>query len=142
MQLKRRFDLIPNLVEIVKGYANHERNTFEEVTSARTKYLSSNTPEDMMKANGELTQVLGKLFAVAEAYPELKANTNFLELQENCQKQRIKLVMQDNFITMWLWITIILYKCFLQALLQAYLVSKKNLSSMWMRQKSDPQIKF
>ena len=97
VQLKRRFDLIPNLVEIVKGYANHERSTFEEVTSARTKYLSSNTPEDMMKANGELTQVLGKLFAVAEAYPQLKANTNFLELQGELSKTEDKIGYARQF---------------------------------------------
>ena len=97
VQLKRRFDLIPNLVETVKGYANHEHSTFEEVTSARTKYLSSNTPEDMMKANGELTQVLGKLFAVAEAYPELKANTNFLELQGELSKTEDKISYARQF---------------------------------------------
>lgn len=97
VQLKRRFDLIPNLVEIVKGYANHERGTFEAVTSARTKYLSSSTPEGMMKANGELTQVLGKLFAVAEAYPELKANTNFLELQGELSKTEDKIGYARQF---------------------------------------------
>ena len=97
VQLKRRFDLIPNLVEIVKGYASHERSTFEEVTSARTKYLSSDTPESMMKANGELTQVLGKLFAVAEAYPELKANTNFLELQGELSKTEDKISYARQF---------------------------------------------
>ena len=97
VQLKRRFDLIPNLVEIVKGYASHERSTFEEVTSARTKYLSSNTPQDMMKANGELTQVLGKLFAVAEAYPELKANANFLELQGELSKTEDKISYARQF---------------------------------------------
>jgi len=97
VQLKRRFDLIPNLVEIVKGYANHEKSTFEEVTSARTKYLSSSSPEDMMKANGELTQVLGKLFAVAEAYPDLKANTNFLELQGELSKTEDKISYARQF---------------------------------------------
>ena len=97
VQLKRRFDLIPNLVEIVKGYANHERSTFEEITSTRTKYLSSNSPEDMMKANGELTQALGKLFAVAEAYPDLKANTNFLELQVELSKTEDKISYARQF---------------------------------------------
>jgi len=97
VQLKRRFDLIPNLIEIVKGYANHERSTFEAVTSARTNYLSSNTPDDMMKANGELSQVLGKLFAVAEAYPELKANTNFLELQGELSKTEDKISYARQF---------------------------------------------
>lgn len=97
VQLKRRFDLIPNLVETTKGYAAHERGTFEEVTSARTKYLSSNTPEDMMKANGELTAVLGRLFAVAEAYPDLKANTNFLQLQSELSKTEDKISFTRQF---------------------------------------------
>jgi len=97
VQLKRRFDLIPNLVETVKGYAAHERSTFEQVTQARTKYLSASTPGDMMKANGELSQVLGRLFAVAEAYPELKANTNFLELQESLSKTEDKISFARQF---------------------------------------------
>lgn len=97
VQLKRRFDLIPNLVETVKGYAGHEKTTFEQVTEARTKYLSAGTPEDMMKANGELTQVLGRLFAVAEAYPELKANTNFLELQAELSKTEDKISFARQF---------------------------------------------
>jgi len=97
VQLKRRFDLIPNLVESVKGYAAHERGTFEEVTAARTKYMSSKTPQDMMQANGELTQALGRLFAVAEAYPELKANTNFLELQGELSKTEDKISFARQF---------------------------------------------
>lgn len=97
VQLKRRFDLIPNLVEIVKGYSSHERSTFEGVTSARTKYLSSSTPEDMMKANGELTTVLGKLFAVAEDYPELKSNINYLELQDELSKTEDKISYARQF---------------------------------------------
>jgi LemA protein len=97
VQLKRRFDLIPNLVETVKGYASHERGTFEEVTAARTKYMSAGTPADMMKANGELSQALGRLFAVAEAYPELKANTNFLELQSELTKTEDKISFTRQF---------------------------------------------
>jgi LemA protein len=97
VQLKRRFDLIPNLVETVKGYATHERSTFEQVTAARTKYMSAGTPEDMMKANGELTQVLGRLFAVAEAYPELKANSSFIELQAELSKTEDKISFARQF---------------------------------------------
>lgn len=97
VQLKRRFDLIPNLVETVKGYAAHEKSTYEQVTEARTKYMSAGTPEDMMKANGELTQVLGRLFAVAEAYPELKANTNFQELQAELSKTEDKISFSRQF---------------------------------------------
>jgi LemA protein len=81
VQLKRRHDLIPNLVETVKGYAAHERGTFEAVTQARTAAQQAQGPAAAGQAEGILTQALGRLFAVAEAYPELKANQNFLELQ-------------------------------------------------------------
>lgn len=97
VQLKRRFDLIPNLMETVKGYAAHERNTFEQVTTARTKYMSASTPQDMMKANSELTNVLGRLFAVAEAYPELKSNSNFMELQTELSKTEDKISFSRQF---------------------------------------------
>ena len=82
VQLKRRADLIPNLVETVKGYAAHERGVLEGVTAARAGLMNAKTPEDANAANNMLTQALGKLFAVAEAYPDLKANTNFLQLQD------------------------------------------------------------
>jgi LemA protein len=81
-QLQRRHDLIPNLVETVKGYASHERETFEEVTAARAKAISVETPMDQAEAENGLTQALGKLLAITENYPELKADTNFRQLQE------------------------------------------------------------
>jgi LemA protein len=81
VQLKRRHDLIPNLVETVKGYASHERGTFERVTEARGAAISAQGTRDRAAAEGELSQALGRLLAVAEAYPDLKANQNFLELQ-------------------------------------------------------------
>ena len=81
VQLQRRLDLIPNLVETVKGYASHERGTLEEVTQARTAVMNAPTPADKMQADGILTGALKNLFAVAEAYPDLKANTNFQQLQ-------------------------------------------------------------
>jgi LemA protein len=81
VQLKRRRDLIPNLVESVKGYAAHERGTFEAVTQARAGAAGAQTPAAIGIAEGMLSQALGRLFAVAEAYPELKANQNFLDLQ-------------------------------------------------------------
>jgi LemA protein len=81
VQLKRRHDLIPNLVETVKGYAAHERETLDRVTEARGAAISAQGPRDRAAAEGELSQALGRLFAVAEAYPDLKANQNFLELQ-------------------------------------------------------------
>jgi LemA protein len=81
VQLRRRYDLIPNLVETVKGYAAHEKSTFEEVTAARTAAQQAKGPAEAGAAEGMLTQAIGKLFAVAEAYPELKASENFQQLQ-------------------------------------------------------------
>jgi LemA protein len=81
VQLKRRWDLIPNLVETVKGYAAHERETFEAVTQARANAQQARTPEQSASAEGLLGQALGRLFAVAEAYPELQADENFRQLQ-------------------------------------------------------------
>jgi LemA protein len=81
VQLKRRHDLVPNLVETVKGYAAHERGTFDSVTQARAAATSAQGPAATGAAEGILSQALGRLFAVAEAYPELKANQNFLDLQ-------------------------------------------------------------
>jgi LemA protein len=81
VQLKRRHDLIPNLVETVKGYASHERETLQRVTDARTAAMQAQGPREQGAAEGALSQALGRLFAVSEAYPDLKANQNFLELQ-------------------------------------------------------------
>ena len=81
VQLKRRHDLIPNLVETVKGYAAHERETFQAVTDARTKAMSASGPAQAGAAEGLLSQALGRLFAVAEAYPQLRAAESFTELQ-------------------------------------------------------------
>jgi LemA protein len=83
VQLKRRNDLIPNLVEAVKGYAAHERGVFEEVTEARAAMARASTPAQAGEADSLLGQALGRLFAVAEAYPDLKASTNFLQLQSD-----------------------------------------------------------
>jgi LemA protein len=82
VQLKRRWDLIPNLIETVKGYAAHERETFEAVTAARTRAQQAGTPAETAQAEGILGAALGRLFAVAEAYPELQADENFRQLQE------------------------------------------------------------
>jgi LemA protein len=81
VQLKRRNDLIPNLVEAVKGYAAHERGTFEAVTRARAAVAGAQGPAAAAEADNLLTAAIGRLFAVAEAYPDLKANENFLQLQ-------------------------------------------------------------
>jgi LemA protein len=81
VQLRRRYDLIPNLVEAVKGYASHERATFDEVTEARTRAQQAQGVEEQAQAENVLTAALGRLFAVAEAYPELRATENFQQLQ-------------------------------------------------------------
>lgn len=97
VQLKRRFDLIPNLLETVKGYAAHEKQTFEAVMQARNNYMASGSRQDVIKANGELTQGLGRLFAVTEAYPELKSNANFQQLQQELSKTEDKIMFARQF---------------------------------------------
>lgn len=100
VQLKRRYDLIPNLVETVKGYAKHESSTFEKVTQARSACMqasASGNVAEQAKAEGFLTQALKSLFAVAEAYPELKANQNFLALQEELTATENKISFARQF---------------------------------------------
>jgi len=97
VQLQRRADLIPNLVETVRGYAGHERSTFEAVTQARAQLLSATTPAAASDANNLLTGALRSLFAVAEAYPELKANQNFLDLQRQLGDTEDKIAYARNF---------------------------------------------
>lgn len=98
VQLQRRLDLIPNLVETVKGYAAHESGTLEEVTKARSAVMNASTPEGKMEADGILTGALKSLFAVAEAYPDLKANTNFQQLQAELSNTEDKIsYMRQSF---------------------------------------------
>ncbi len=85
-QLKRRYDLIPNLVETVKGYASHEKSTFEEVTKWRSNAMQATAPAEKARAENQLTGVLKSLFAVAESYPDLKANQNFVKLQDTLRE--------------------------------------------------------
>jgi LemA protein len=97
VQLNRRADLIPNLVETVKGYAAHEKSTFEMVTQARSAIMNAKTVGESAQAEGMLTQALKSLFAVAEAYPELKANQNFLALQEELAGTENKIAYSRQF---------------------------------------------
>jgi len=86
VQCKKRYDLVPNLVETVKGYASHEKTVFEKVTEARAMAMQANSPAEMAKAENMIRDTLKSLFAVAEAYPELKANANFMQLQTQLQE--------------------------------------------------------
>jgi len=97
VQLKRRADLIPNLVETVKGYAAHEQGTFDAVVAARAKSTSASTVADVAAADGALTNALRGLLAVAEAYPDLKASSNFLSLQEELSTTENKVSFSRQF---------------------------------------------
>jgi len=97
VQLRRRYDLIPNLIETVKGYAAHEREVFEHVTEARTRAMGATGVEDQANAENAVTAGLGRLIAVAEAYPDLKANQNFLALQEELIGTESKIAYARQF---------------------------------------------
>ena len=96
-QLKRRFDLIPNLVETVKGYAKHESETLEKVIAARNSYSSATTEQGKAEADNMLSNSLKSIFALAESYPELKANENFLDLQANLKDSEDKITFSRQF---------------------------------------------
>ena len=97
VQLKYRADLIPNVVETVKGYAKHEKETFQMVTEARTAAMGANTVKQVAEAEKEMQSALGRIFAIAEAYPELKANENFVKLQEQLQDVEDKIQAARRF---------------------------------------------
>lgn len=97
VQLKLRFDLVENLVNTVKGYATHEKETLQNLTDARTSFLHANGVEGKLEANNQLTGALKSLFAVAENYPDLKANQNFLELQTELSDIENKLAAARRF---------------------------------------------
>jgi LemA protein len=97
VQLKRRADLIPNLVTTVKGYATHEKSVFEDVTAARAETLSAQTPGEAAKAEGDFQKTMKSLFAVAEAYPDLKASENFKELQAELTDTEDKIQASRRF---------------------------------------------
>jgi LemA protein len=97
VQLRRRHDLIPNLINTVKGYAAHEKEVFEKVTEARTRAIGAGTADEKAKAENVLSGALKSLFAVAEAYPDLKANQNFLELQRELTDTEDKIMAARRF---------------------------------------------
>ena len=96
-QLQRRFDLIPNLVETVKGYAAHEKELLENVTASRSGYMNATTNAEKMAADNQLTSTLKSLFAVAENYPDLKANQNFAKLQDDLKGTEDKVAFSRQF---------------------------------------------
>ena len=97
VQLKRRADLIPNLVEAVKGYAKHEKELFEKVTKERANLVSAKSMEDKSKVNNQLTETFKSIFAVAEAYPALRASENFIQLQEEVSDTENKIAYARQF---------------------------------------------
>ncbi len=97
IQLKRRVDLVPNLIETVKGYAKHERTVFKSVTDARERMMKAGNIDERVKASNELTSALKTLFAIAENYPQLKANENFLQLQEELSSIENKIAYARQF---------------------------------------------
>jgi len=97
VQLRRRYDLIPNLIETVKGYAKHERELFEDITRARTQAIEAGSVGDQAQAERQVTRSLGRLLAVAEAYPQLRANENFLALQEELTSTESKIAFARQF---------------------------------------------
>jgi len=98
VELKRRFDLIPNLVETVKGYSKHEKTALEDVVEARNRYVATaNNTAHALEADNVLTGALSKLFALSESYPELKANTNFMSLQNELSSIEQKIVYSRQF---------------------------------------------
>jgi len=97
VQLRRRYDLIPNLIETVRGYATHEREVFERVTEARAKAIAAGSVAQQAQAENMLTQALRSLFAVAEAYPQLRANENFVKLQEELSQTESKIAFSRQF---------------------------------------------
>jgi len=97
VQLRRRYDLIPNLIETVRGYATHEREVFEKVTEARAKAIAAGSVAQQAQAENMLTQALRSLFAVAEAYPQLRANENFVKLQEELSQTESKIAFSRQF---------------------------------------------
>ncbi|MBQ8188373.1 MAG: LemA family protein [Lachnospiraceae bacterium] len=96
-QLQRRFDLIPNLVETVQGFASHEKELLENVTASRSGYMNAGTNQEKLAMNNQLTAGLRSLFAVAESYPELKSNTNFLNMQEELSDTEDKIMFSRQF---------------------------------------------
>ncbi len=143
VQLKMRTDLIPNLVETVKGYAKHERTVFENVTKARAAIMKAKTPGEMAEADNMLTGALKSLFAVAENYPKLRANKNFLQLQEKLGEieQKIAYARQSYNDTITMYNRLVLY--FPSKIIAGMLGHKeKEYFEIPEKEKEAPKVKF
>ena len=139
VQLKRRHDLIPNLLETVKGYAAHEKGTLDAVVHARQQAVSfSGSIEERAKVESALSQSLRSLFALAEAYPDLKANQNFLSLQEELSGTENKIGFRASTITIRQCATRTGWRCSRAILLPGSSASRRNLFFSWMKQPTRP----
>lgn len=97
VQLKRRFDLVPNLIETVKGYMEHEKDTFVKIADLRSRFQKADTPQEQMETNNMMSKALAGLYAVAENYPDLKANENFISLQDELSRTEDKISFTRQF---------------------------------------------
>jgi len=143
VQLKRRYDLIPNLVETVKGYAKHEKTLLEDITKARAAVMSANSISETAEASNYLSSTLKSLFAVAENYPELKANQNFMQLQKDLMETENKIAYSRQFYND----TVMKYNISIQTIPKNIVASlmgftKKDLFETQQAERETPKVKF
>lgn len=143
VQLKRRYDLIPNLVETVKGYAKHEKTLFENITKARAAVMSASSVNETAEASNYLSSTLKSLFAVAENYPELKANQNFLQLQKDLMDTENKIAYSRQFYND----TVMKYNISIQTIPKNIVASitgfnKKDLFETQQAERETPAVRF
>jgi LemA protein len=143
VQLKRRYDLIPNLVETVKGYAGHEKTLFENITKARAAVMSANGVNETAEASNYLSSTLKSLFAVAENYPELKANQNFMQLQKDLMDTENKIAYSRQFYND----TVMKYNISIQTIPKNIVASlmgfgKKDLFETTQAERETPKVEF
>lgn len=143
VQLKRRYDLIPNLVETVKGYAKHEKTLLEDITKARAAVMSANSISETAEASNYLSSTLKSLFAVAENYPELKANQNFMQLQKDLMEIENKIAYSRQFYND----TVMKYNISIQTIPKNIVASlmgfkKKDLFETQQAERETPKVKF
>ncbi len=143
VQLKRRYNLIPNLVNTVKGYANHEKELFENVTLARTKAMSVSSVNDKAKAENALSGTLKSLFAVSENYPQLKASANFIELQKELTDTEDKVQASRRFYNSNVRDLVIKIETFPSSIMaKIFNFKKMELFEIEQGERSVPQVKF